>query len=288
MAAGTPGIINWQISPVGTATVKPASDPVMLPVAVSDSWPTIAVSSGYQIKNYSLNGKDYTEAELKALTLSESNATNYEVSTGEYLFTIIVNIVSAGEKKYVSDKGLEHFYENLKKGCPFPVGYGGFFQTDPNTIYAGTAWEQKKDVFILAAGDKYAAGSTGRTDQPVTAVKNGVYIESDGEYYYYKNGQKNYGGLLKFEGTYKFTKADGSKLTLTAAEDGDYYYACTKGNLSNASGYVSKTNGLLPEGNYDFDSTTRKMVRDAGSTGGGEPNNNMPPYFAMPFWIRTA
>lgn len=175
--------------------------------------------------------------------------------------------------------------------CPFPVGFGGFFQTDPNTIYSGTTWEQKKDVFILAAGDKYAAGSTGRTDQPVTAVKNGVYIESDGEYYYYKNGEKNYGGLLKFEGTYEFTKADGSKLTLTAAEDGDYYYACTKGNLSKAKGYVSKTNGLLPEGYYTFDSTTRKMVRDAGntgSTGGGEPHNNMPPYFAMPFWIRTA
>ena len=115
MAAGTPGIINWQISPVGTATVKPASDPVMLPVAVSDSWPTIAVSSGYQIKNYPLNGKDYTEAELKALTLSESNSTNYEVSTGEYLFTIIVNVVSTSEKKYVSDEGLKYFYDKLKE-----------------------------------------------------------------------------------------------------------------------------------------------------------------------------
>lgn len=46
-------------------------------------------------------------------------------------------------------------------GCPFPIGYGGFFQIDPNSIYAGTTWEQKKDVFILAAGDTYAAGSTG-------------------------------------------------------------------------------------------------------------------------------
>ena len=37
--------------------------------------------------------------------------------------------------------------------CPFPIGYGGFFQTDPNSIYTGTTWEQKKDVFILASGD---------------------------------------------------------------------------------------------------------------------------------------
>lgn len=46
-------------------------------------------------------------------------------------------------------------------GCPFPVGFGGFFQTDPNSIYSGTKWEQKKDVFILAAGTTYPAGSTG-------------------------------------------------------------------------------------------------------------------------------
>lgn len=118
MAAGTPGIINWQISPVGTATVKPASDPVMLPVAVSDSWPTITVNSGYEVKNYSLNGKTYTEAELKALTLSESNATDYSVSTGEYLFTVIINVVSTSEKKYVSNEGLDYFYSKLKRKIP--------------------------------------------------------------------------------------------------------------------------------------------------------------------------
>ena len=102
--------------------------------------------------------------------------------------------------------------------------------------------------------------SKGGTDEPAAAVKNGVYIESDGEYYYYKDGKKTYGGLLKFEGTYEFTKADGSKLTLTAAEDGDYYYACTKGNLSKTYGYVSKTYGLIKEGYHTFDSVTRKMV----------------------------
>lgn len=113
MAAGTPGVINWQISPVGTATVKPASNPVMLPAVVSSSWPTFTVDPGYEIKNYSLNGKTYTEDELKALTLTESNSTSYETSTGEYLFTIIVNVVSKSGNKFVSDKGLEHFYKNL-------------------------------------------------------------------------------------------------------------------------------------------------------------------------------
>ena len=49
----------------------------------------------------------------------------------------------------------------VESGWPFPVGFGGFFQTDPNSIYSGTTWEQKKDVFILASGDTYKAGSTG-------------------------------------------------------------------------------------------------------------------------------
>ena len=67
--------------------------------------------------------------------------------------------------------------------------------------------------------------------------------------------------MLKFTGTYEITLADGSKQTMTADADGDYYYACTKGNLSKTYGYVSKTNGLLKEGYYTFDSDTRKMVR---------------------------
>lgn len=39
--------------------------------------------------------------------------------------------------------------------CPFPIGFGGFFQTDPNTLYSGTTWEQKKDGFLLTEGYSY-------------------------------------------------------------------------------------------------------------------------------------
>ena len=96
---------------------------------------------------------------------------------------------------------------------------------------------------------------------PSTAVKNGIVIDGDGNYWWYVDGNKTYGGLLKFTGTYEITLADGSKKTMTADAEGDYYYACTKGNLSKTYGYVSKTNGLLKEGYYTFDSDTRKMVR---------------------------
>ena len=44
----------------------------------------------------------------------------------------------------------------------YPVGsiYMSVNSTNPNTLFGGT-WEQLKDVFLLAAGDTYSAGSTG-------------------------------------------------------------------------------------------------------------------------------
>ena len=44
----------------------------------------------------------------------------------------------------------------------YPVGsiYISVNNTNPATIFGGT-WEQIKDRFLLAAGDTYAAGSTG-------------------------------------------------------------------------------------------------------------------------------
>ena len=43
-----------------------------------------------------------------------------------------------------------------------PVGsiYQSVLPTDPSELFGGT-WQQIKDVFLMAAGDKYAAGSTG-------------------------------------------------------------------------------------------------------------------------------
>jgi len=129
--------------------------------------------------------------------------------------------------------------------CPFPVGFGGFFQTDPNSIYAGTTWQQKKDVFILAAGDTYGAGSTGgeathkltEAELPALSGKAGVYMR-------YKDSDPATGILQKTQsGTIKFPSI----------------------------------------GEQDCVNSTIEIA-----FGGDQPHNNMPPYYAMPFWIRTA
>lgn len=129
--------------------------------------------------------------------------------------------------------------------CPFPVGYGGFFQTDPNSIYSGTTWEQKKGVFILAAGETYPAGSTGG------------------------------------EAQHALTEAELPKLS------GEINHVMRWDNSPTwRSGIISAENkgvrfpSSADENNYNW---TVKIA-----FGGGQPHNNMPPYFAMPFWIRTA
>ena len=129
--------------------------------------------------------------------------------------------------------------------CPFPVGYGGFFQTDPNSIYADTTWEQKKDVFILASGDTYGAGSSGGEAQhKLSQDEMPTHRHSSDSF---MNG-----------------------------------YAEAATGTDNFITWVNKGNAdtNAPVGPGGFVNTTYE--------GGSKPHNNMPPYFAMPFWIRTA
>lgn len=129
--------------------------------------------------------------------------------------------------------------------CPFPVGFGGFFQTDPNSIYAGTTWQQKKDVFILAAGETYPAGSTGGEAKHVLTVEE---IPNH---------------------AHRMLKGTGSKTD-------------TAGNMFQAKkeAFVAWADPKKDDLYYWWSMTD--------GTGGSQPHNNMPPYYTMPFWVRTA
>lgn len=125
--------------------------------------------------------------------------------------------------------------------CPFPIGYGGFFQTNPNSIYAGTNWEQKKDVFILAAGDTYPTGSTGGEAQHTLKqdeLPNGVVV----------NARVNKTMLIA-----------GAKREYVNLESGNWVLASNQ------------------------DLASSEQIESPN-----QPHNNMPPYYAMPFWVRTA
>ena len=154
--------------------------------------------------------------------------------------------------------------------CPFPVGYGGFFKDDPNVLYEGTKWEQKKDVFILAAGDTYPAGSTGGEAQHILTeaeIAGHRHIENAG------NSFSDPHGLSRLVDTSESGNDTGFIFDLNKFKP-----------WKNAVG--SKTGVTSTAGVADW--AEKGKAIETTLSGGSKPHNNMPPYLAMPFWVRTA
>ena len=75
---------------------------------------------------------------------------------------------------------------------------------------------------------------------PGAEAKNGIVAEN-GSLYYYKNGVLTYAGLIKI--------------------DDDYYYVRTSGEVVHGKKYwITKTNGLMPEGSYVFDESGKMIL----------------------------
>lgn len=131
----------------------------------------------------------------------------------------------------------------------YPVGsiYYSTSNTNPSTLFGGI-WERIKDVFLLAAGDQYAAGSTGgEASHTLTSAEmpnhkhDNIHISSKGQTLY---GVTN---------------------------------DATIGYRPNFATINYNT------GNYDADSTAFETT----TTGGNGAHNNMPPYKAVYIWTRT-
>ena len=121
--------------------------------------------------------------------------------------------------------------------------------TSPASFIGGT-WEQIKDCFILAAGDTYAAGSTGgEAKHSLTKLENGPHshevVALGNDEWYYKTS--NLVGI-KFQTQYH-TLINDISIVYTADE---------------SAGYLA-----------------------TNSSGTGQPHNNMPPYTATYIWRRA-
>lgn len=148
--------------------------------------------------------------------------------------------------------------------CPFPVGFGGFFQTDPNSIYAGTKWEQKKDVFILAAGETYPAGSTGGEAEHVLTVEEMPKHAHDTPFF---NNMTDNGEMKSdFIGVYGKGETSAQALKETGKSSTMEMW------------WINQTN--TAEGDEWSYLTSSK--------GGSQPHNNLPPYLAVYTWVRVA
>jgi microcystin-dependent protein len=118
-------------------------------------------------------------------------------------------------------------------------------------IFGGT-WEAVKDKFILAAGDKYSAGSTGGAET--------VKLERDNMPYH----------------THEIIKISASGSVLPSIPV----------DITNQPDWAIK---LQPNAIDNVkENPTTGFVGGIGYTGGNTPHNNMPPYEVYYCWKRIA
>ena len=160
----------------------------------------------------------------------------------------------------------------------YPVGsyFWSSEDKDPSTFLGGT-WEQVKDKFVLAAGDTYAAGSTGGE-----AAHTLIASEMPSHSHVYSNATGVKGHQLTVNEMPSHTHGihwvgatppqgggSDSNFGVTQVAVGNQQSGATGGNGSHNHG-ISKANA----------NTT--------NTGSGASHNNMPPYITAYCWHRTA
>lgn len=132
----------------------------------------------------------------------------------------------------------------------YPVGsiYMSVNSTSPQTLFGGT-WTRIQDVFLLAAGSTYSAGSTGgkaKVTLTVDEMPKHTHIQNQ-----HRHSAYNYN---------------------SSGADCGWNRAATAG--SGGTGYVNLGTNYATATNQD--------------TGGDQPHENMPPYLAVYMWKRTA
>ena len=140
---------------------------------------------------------------------------------------------------------------NLAKLYPVGSIYLSVNATNPAELFGGT-WERLKDRFLLAAGDSYAAGSTGGEAQhtlTVDEMPSHAHVEMANN---------------------TFSSPDARSRLVDSTNNGEY------------SGFVFDLN-KHPLGGWAPGTAIETMP-----SGGSSPHNNMPPYLAVYMWKRTA
>lgn len=131
----------------------------------------------------------------------------------------------------------------------YPVGsyYWSSEAISPATLFGGT-WEPVRDVFLLAAGDAFPAGSTGG------------------------------------EASHALTEAEMPAVSGSF----DIRRWTSGGMVSNSEGIVSHSVSDSTGNSAASSGTSYSMQKVTVSFGNGQAHNNMPPYLAACCWHRTA
>lgn len=163
----------------------------------------------------------------------------------------------------------EYLYTKIFE-TTFPVG--AIFQTtitgNPNTIIPGATnseWEQITDRVLIGAGNTYPAESIGG-EATVTLTKDQIPSHT------HTRGTMNITGGGGF---YENPSVSGLH-----APYGAFY-------LTSAKTYVGASAFDKDNASLEFDAS-RSWTGETSSVGGNQPHNNIPPYYAVYIWKRTA
>ena len=175
--------------------------------------------------------------------------TKGEVVTGNYYCTYTNGIMSPGTYAFDSDGKMIQDSSELKNGIVDGYYYvdgkltrAGMIQIDGDYYYIKTNCHVATGTYYctftngLMPEGTYKFDDSGKMILP-ESPKNGIV---DG--YYYVDGKKTHAGMVDVDGYYYYVKSDCSVAT------GTYY--CTF------------TNGLMPEGFYNFDETGKMIIEE--------------------------
>jgi hypothetical protein len=160
---------------------------------------------------------------------------------GQKDFAFHVPVYAEGGLQVEGKQLWEHIY---------PVGsiYMSVVETEPSVLFGGK-WEQLKDRFLLACGDRYSTGQTGGEEQHTLLVSE-LPAHSH--------------NLIRPQ--WYLADGDGEKSTVYDNNWGSIY-----GTTATATKTYLDINGASME-----------------QAGGGMPHNNMPPFLAVYMWKRVA
>ena len=199
--------------------------------------------------------------------------TNDILPEGAYTFGPDGRMVTHNQEKngIVEEDGSLWYYQ---KGVRV---YAGLIRIDGDYYYVKTSGEvihgkiywitktnglMEEKAYTFAADGKMidppgAQPDPGTDPGTVPGVKNGIVAENGG-LWYYVNGVLTYAGLIRI--------------------DGYYYYVRTGGEVVHGRSYwITKTNGLLPERSYNFDSQGKMTNAPGGQPQEPDPGTGTVP-----------
>lgn len=188
-----------------------------------------------------------------------------------------VNINGKATDVLFKDAAAREQLANIGKTV-YPVGsiYISVTDTSPASLFGGT-WEQLKDRFLLAAGDSYAAGSTGgEATHTLTAS------EMPSHSHVYSNATGVQGHQLTVNEMPRHTHGI-HWVGSTSPQGGgkDQNFGVTQVAVGNQQSGSAGGNGSHSHG-------LSKSNANTTNTGSGAAHNNMPPYLAVYAWKRVA